>query len=397
MKINGTYFTLQLKKLCQFLPKLIAGTIVLATLAGAIAFYGANFLYGQTSAQKISIAIVIEDDSTLMKLIMKYLESSDSVHSFCRFVTTTQENADNMLAKQQIAASIYFPKNFARDIVTGKNTPAIITFSKETGIEQLLFQELTAAASRILNYAQASIYSFSDIYDEYYFREKRSVHYDYINENTMETALVRSDFFKVETVSSTGSLSVKDYYTVTAVLLLLFLTGISLGQLARPKSGSLARILTLKGLSAPIRTIWKLAALFIFYIILGGLILLAGWICKLFTWELFLVLPCLALLVSSQTLFLFSLTSGDISGTLLVFFYTLLSVLSSGCLIPAAFLPQTVISIGKLFPAFYAHKLLSLTYTASVSFVDCIPVLVISILFLALSCLGALWVERRTS
>lgn len=397
MKMNLTYFSLQLKRLFQFLPKLILGTIVLAILAGAIAFYGTNVLYKDSSADKISIALVIEDESTLMDLAMTYLESSESVHSFCNLITTTKKEAAQMLKDESVAASIHFPKNFSKDIITGKNTPATITFSKETGIEQLLFQELTAAASRILNYAQASIYSMGDIYDEYDFREKRSVHYDYINRNTMQTALVRSDLFKTETLSSTEDLSVQDFYIITGILLLLFLAGMSLGKLSLPERDSLARLLTLRNVSSLWRTFWKLMTLCLFYLIIGGFLLLAGCMKELFSWEVFLLLPVLALLLSSQTLFLFTVSSNETTGILLTFFYTIISTLCAGCLIPAAFLPQVVTAIGTLFPAAHIHSLLVAAFTNTVAWTDFISIILFIVLFFILSCLGTRVAERRNS
>lgn len=397
MKTTHIYLKLQLKKLLCFIPKLLTGTIVLAFLAGTIAFCGSTLLYGQTPTGKINIAIVTEDDTALMKLAMQYLDSSESVHSFCELVKTNKKDADRMLAHKKVAACVYFPKDFAKDVVTGKNTPAVIRFSEETGIEQLLFQELATAASRILNYAQASIYSFSDVYDEYEFRGKRGAHFDYINQNTLRTALVRSDLFQTETVSSTGNLSVKEHYTVTALILLLFFTGMSLGEFAMPEQGSLGRMLTLKGVSAPIRTLCRLTALFCFYLLMGGGVFLAGYFLKQVPLKLFMVLPYMALLAGSQTLFLYSLNGSAAAKTLLVFFYTLLSAFCAGCLIPSAFLPVCVTRTGTLFPAYYARQILSMPFTGTTDFSVCLPALGCALVLLLLSASAAIRSERRTS
>lgn len=394
MKLFLTYLTLQLKRLCQFLPKLILGTIVLAILAGAIAFYGANVLYDETSADKISIAIVLDDESALMDLAMTYLQSSESVNSFCNLIPTSQKEAAHMLKTNQISASIHFPKNFSRDIITGKNTPATITFSKETGIEQLLFQELTAAASRILNYAQASIYSLSDLYDIYDFRKSRSTHFDYINRNTMQTALLRSSLFEKETISATGSTSAADYYTATGIILLLFLSAMSLGKFSLEESIPLGKMLSLKGLTIPKRNFARLITLLCFYTVIGGLLITGLKVTELGDWSMLCFLPLLALLLSCQTLCLYNLTTHQTTGILLIFFYTFISTLCSGCLIPTSFLPDSISGIAGLFPAYYAHGIIIAHYDGSVRLSYCIVLLLFSILFYILSCIFAWKTER---
>lgn len=397
MNNNLTYFRLQLKKILYFLPKLIIATIVLATLAGAIAFYGTKLLYNQKSAEKITIAVVVEDESPLMDFGMNYLESSESVNSFCRLVRASYDEAVEMIEDHSAIAYIHFPETFTDDIVSGINTPAKIIFSKQIGIEQLLFQELTAAASKILTYAQASIYSFSDVYSDYDFIGKRSKHYDVLNENTLTSSMIRAKLFQTELISSTDNLSIQEFYTVSGVILLLFLMGMSLGKFAHPETGSLARLLSLRSITASHRTLWKLLTLFFFYTVIGGLIFLAGGLISLWSWKIFLFLPVLALLTASWTLLLYTLTANETTGTLLMFFGTLLCAFCSGCLIPSSFLPEAVEVLGHLLPTYHAHQLLCSLYVDSVTWKDFVPALLWIGLFFTASCFIAHRTERRIS
>lgn len=395
MKVHLIYFSLQLKRLLQFFPRLIVGTVVLVILTGAIASYGTNVLYGKSAAGKITIGIVQDDDSSLMELAMTYLESSESVNSFCTLITLPEKEAQHRLQDKSVAAYIRFPKSFARDVVTGRNTPAVIYLSEDSGVEQLFFQELMTAASRILNYAQASVYSLGDIWEEYDLAGEKSTHLDYINRNTMESALVRSELFQIVTVSSTGTLSVSEFYIVSGIVLLFFLMGMSIGRFAVPENAGLSRMLTLKGLSLKARTVWKLAAMVCFYLLTGALVFLAGCVSGLLPWRICAALPVLSVMAAAQTLFLYSLASGETTGTLLVFLYTLLSAFCCGCLLPAAFLPQEFGVVGKLFPVNAIRTFLASVYLDTFSWKELPEMLLFVSGFLILSCIGCRRAERR--
>lgn len=389
MKNNCMYLRLQFKKINQLLPRLIAITIVLTFLVGAIAFYGTKLLYKQTKTDKITVAMVIKDQSALMDFGMSYLESSESINTFCQLVKTTEKEANEMLENKTAAASIYFPKDFALDIVNGVNTPAIITFSKETGIEQLLFQELTTAAARILTHAQAGIYSMGDVYDEYDFRIRRSVIYDYVNENTLGTALVRSKLFQTKNISPTGAVTTPEYYIATALVLLTFLSGMALSHFSLPEKGSLAIVLSRMGLHAFWRTFLKYIALVFFYLVIFGLLLALCCAHSILPWQSFVVLPFLALLAGSWVLFVYHMTANETIGSLFMFLAAFLSCLVAGCLIPSAFLPEIFTTINKVLPTHYLHRLICILYTDVPTWADLLPILLFIILFFVGSCLFA--------
>lgn len=352
-----TYLRLQFKKMFQLMPKLILATIVLAALAGAIAFYGTKLLYHNSPADKVTIALVIEDETPLMQLGLDYLQSSKSVNTFCELVSVDLETAEQLLKQKKAAAAIHFPKGFADDIVSGENTPATITFAGKTGIEQLLFKELSTAASRILSYAQADIYTIHDLYENYKFKGKRGKHYDFINEKTLYTAFIRAQLFEVKQISSTGALSTKNFFLSSGLVLLVLLPGMSLGGFARLEEGSLDALLTRNRLYSPLRLLAKLFVLFLFYLFLW--IVLLGFCLDIHTLicRCIAVLPVLALFCACWTLFCYQLTGQETSGTLFLFFVSILSALCSGCLIPSAFLPQMIRTIGSSLPTRHLHRL----------------------------------------
>lgn len=397
MKNQLQYLRIQLKKLIGLLGRLAGITIVLALLVSAIAFYGTKLLYGNTTANKITIAVVTDDTSKWMELGMSYLESSESVHTFCRLLPASRQEAGQMLLDGRAAASIYFPETFSRDIINGRNTPAVITYAGNTGIEELLFQELAMAASRILRSAQAGVYTLSDLYDRYDFNGKRSRHLDYVNQHALQTAYIRSNLFVTEQVSSTNRLSTAEYYSASGIVLLLLLCGMSLGGFAAPETGSLSALLTRRGISAPLRTIWKCISLMLFFLTLMGVLLMIAAASGLVSWNCIFLLPSLAFFSSAWTIFAYTAAGSETSGTLLLFLAAFLCALCSGCLIPSAFLPRIVAAIGRHLPAYYIHQGAAAALTENSNLPDIVPLTLYSTGFLLISCAIACCRERRSA
>lgn len=396
MKYTGTYFSLQLKKLCQLFPRLITLTIVLTTLVSAIAFYGTKLLYQDSAIDKVTVALIVEDDSSWMQLGLQYLESSESVHSFCELVRTNQKDATQMLKNKEAAASLYFPTHFTDDVISGKNTPAILTFAGTPGIEQLLFKELANTASQILGYAQAGIYTFKDLYHNYSVYGKKGRHYDYLNEHTLQTALIRSQLFEVKQISSTKNLSTSEFYATSAIVLLIFLSVMALGSFAHAEPGVLVSLLTLHGITATKRTLLKAAALMLFYLLLLGLLFCVCICFKVLPKGCISMLPVIACLASCLTMFFYNVSGSVTTGTLAAFFSTFLCYILSGCLIPFAFLPDKLTVIGRCLPTYHLHQLLCSLFVPQSTRTHQSVLVLYSIFFLICACLCASWHERRS-
>lgn len=388
MKRNLIYLYLQLKTLLLHLAAILAGTAVLAIIAGTVAFCGTKLLYQNEKSSRITVALVVEDDSDLMKLGLTYLESSDSINTFCRLRTVSSaDEAARMLQSHQAAASIYFPEDFTRDILNGNNEPAIITFSSQTGIEQLLFHELVQAASRILGSAQTGIYSVHSIYDKYDFAASQKTLVSYINKNTMETALGRSALFEVRELSSTGEMSVATYYTATAILLLTLLSTMACGSFLLPEQGSLNSMLTRSRFGIIWRTFAKCFSAAIFFCLLWGIFVVILALGDYLPFRMVICLLPLTLLAVSETMFLFTFARNRLTGTLLTFFVTFLLTFASGSIVPPAFLPDFIASAGRYLPQYYGHQLIGCILDNRPAAAPLSCILVWSCIFFILTCL----------
>lgn len=61
MSARLVYLRLELKRACKKLPHIFAGAIVLLLLAGTIALLSARMLYGETSAGRITVGVVLPE------------------------------------------------------------------------------------------------------------------------------------------------------------------------------------------------------------------------------------------------------------------------------------------------------------------------------------------------
>lgn len=387
MKFYWMYFVLQLKKGFHDLPKLLGGIIVLAVLVSAIAFSGTKLLYSSNASKPAVIALVIEDDSPIMNLGLTYLNSSESINSFCTLEIVSKNRAQDMLRSGNAAAIVYFPENFSEDVMSGKNTPARVTFSKNCGIEQLLFQELASAAAKILGYAQADIFALSDLRDTFRFKKSSHRMYDELNEQTLQKAMMRSNLFQIEEISAIPQQSTQDYYILSCMTILFFLSGMTLGSFAQKEPPVLAALLARRGLTATGQLLSKTLVLWILYTILFGLVLLVSIPIGYLPLTAFLLLPVISLLVASFTLAVYAICTTYQNGTMLVFFLTLISSICSGCLIPRSFLPSAIAKAGGYLPTAYIQQALSHIKAGGLSELNLFPMLLYSTAFILLALL----------
>lgn len=361
---------------------------MLALLSGAIAFCGTKLLYRQDKDRKITVALVIEDDAPLMEFALSYLESSESVHTFCELVRVSRKEAEQMLDEHTASASMYFPEHFSESLVNGDNTPATITFSRESGIELLLFEALANAASEILSSAQAGIYTIDDLYKEFDFQKKKGTMYDDLNDYTLRTALIRSHYFQVETISSTKELSTKDFYVISGLVLLFLLCGMSLGSFTQPEAPALDDMLSLHGIRPMARTLLKALSLVVLFSLLFALIIAAAALGGLVPWDFLALVPLCAYVTAAWTLFVYHLAASETSGTLFMFLTVLAATFCSGCLLPASFLPKALTTFGRHLPAYELHRLFAAVLNRTAHIKDSIPLLCHACVLLAGSCMA---------
>ena len=168
MKQLFIYTYLEFKRFLKILPYFIAGSIILAVIANLTSFTAKNvFNVKSLSNYKLKIAVVIEDESDLMDMLFKMLESADCTTDTCDFIETDIDSANEMIANKEVTALLVIPEGFFESIKDGTNIPIEITFSEGSNMISLILRQLSMAGAKTLSAAQCGIYTQYDIYNEH--------------------------------------------------------------------------------------------------------------------------------------------------------------------------------------------------------------------------------------
>ncbi len=352
------YFFLELKRILKTALHTIMGAIVLTVLVGTVAFCASRALYGQKLMDTIRIGIVLDTDeevtsSSVLGMAMSFLENMESVKATCEFVYCDEDEAYEYLEHGEFAAVMRVPKRLLEDIIDGTNTPVQVIFANEDSLTAAMLQTLTDAGARTLGAAQSGIYAVYDLYIEQGMDEQLQDAYDHLNGQYLHLALARSRAFKYEEIMVTGNLTTEMYYWINGIILILFLSGISLAGVLRQEKEIVQAKLRMAGISKVLSICARFVALLILYFVLTAIFLLG--ICggQNGVWMILVAAVFISGLISSWFLFVYSLVDSEHGGMLLNFILSIIMTVLGGGLIPSAYMPQLLKSLGQLLPAGY--------------------------------------------
>ncbi len=361
---------LQIKAAFKSLPKLIAATILFATLVGLVGFCGTKLLDNNHKNKRMDIALVLPPDAdSYTTLAFSFLSDIDTVKNMCAFETIDREDAFEGLRNRSISAVILIPDNFVNHIMDGTNTPANIILPR-SGVtsESMLFRTFVNAGVADLAAAQAGIYAVDDVCRYYTIEDGISQSEDFLNPEYLSYALNRTECFKTETITSTGSLTTIEFYICSGIVLFLLLSGISCSDLLKRENRTLS--LALKRRRIPV------FLLFAFKILSVALVFFSIFLFTYFMTSLAQirfpaiskVLPHLNLISLLSLFFLmigifamvhciFQFAQTQSLGVLLLFTISTLMLFISGGFVPLSLLPEALQTISVFLPTTYFIRL----------------------------------------
>ncbi|MDD7025493.1 MAG: ABC transporter permease [Lachnospiraceae bacterium] len=361
MKLFLTYFSLEWKKSIKILGKSMVSILVMGFLVVATVTVVSRIFLQSQFFSRVEVAVAIPREERLIQQAMRFVERIDSVNSICRFQYDDLENALEKLHQGQVDAVIQIPENFYGDIYTGKNTPATLYLAGKERIESKVFAELLAESVSMLQTAQAGVYATLDIAGEYEVKMDRGEIGEFISLLYIKEILGRGQFFHKIVASPTGWINARQYYFLTAFLLLLLMSSIYYGFLYTKQTKALEQKLYLYGMGSMQLSLVRVLVMTInlwilgLLVYLGGRIVLPGEALALQPVSLGLLLGLLALCVNFGAYFhlLYSVAEKGIQGGVLLLVINLLMVLCSGLLLPTAYLPKWIVEAGKIMPLTY--------------------------------------------
>lgn len=408
MKKHLMLLKLQIKSAFLAMPAILAGTLLFAALMGLGAFAAVEASKANRESEQIlNVQVVypksgggIIDESSYIKEAFGYLEKIDTVKNVCTFEEAdNEETAVDKLKNGETAAVIVIPEKFIRGILNGTNTPVRIIFA-ENGITtgSSLFREMIKAAAADLSIAQAGVYAMSDVFDLEsgdFTRAEELKANTYLNAKYLAYVLDRNACYETVEVYGSSSLNIVQFYSVTAIILLMLVGTVVCEMLIKPEPKILRLNLKRAGISAAENYIYKIAAVsllfWLFYGIAyilcclavirypavgnvitfvggsgtGAFVLKSGWALNIVKGSFAILL--LVVLAFSVAGLVYAIAGKTVSGVIMMFLLSVVMVFSSGCIIPSAMLPAGVTAIGRYFPTTVMAQLCGQAFNGTVT------------------------------
>lgn len=218
------------------LPALWIKAVILAVVAGVIAFCGQKIsagknrdpvLIGYTAAQ-----------NRMTEMAVSFVENMESVKNWCELVPVTETEGMDRLKDGSLAALIVLPDDVLQGILDGSNRPATLYIAGEQSASGMIFEELARAGVGMLCTAQAEIYAAGDLVREYGGAEQDAQLQAYavdldelyrqIDSYNLSIVLKREQYFKERTLSATGNEGTAVYFGSVLCTLYLLTAGLFL-------------------------------------------------------------------------------------------------------------------------------------------------------------------------
>lgn len=272
------------------------------------------------------------------------VSSLESVKSLCDFTYTEEEEAREKLKKGELFAVLQMPDGLIQDIMSGANTPVTVILPEHAGVESRVFKELTDAGAKILGSAQAGIYSGDELLSEYGLTDETAKFERDMNQIYLSLSLPRMDYFRKVMVNAAGDVSVPVFYGISAFVLLLLLSVISVSGLLEKEPAVMRQKLSLMGIGpftmAGSRILGVSVLLGVISVPAAAAAVWAGVISPGVDTILTGVLVCLG--AASFSVCLFRIAGSRMGGIFLLFFLVTVFHFLSGGFLPEVFLPESI-------------------------------------------------------
>lgn len=377
MKKSLMLFKLQIKAAFGSVGKIILGTLGLTVLV-ALVSVGINMASQSGDREERMIVAIVypqDDDNTYIKMAFNMISNMDTVSEVCAFEQTDKDTAYRGLKDGKYTAAVIIPKGFIDDIMVGINTPAEVVYSKK-GVNNtsMLFREMLNAGASDLSSAEAGVYSLDDIFNTLLKNKKKYMTdaENELNEIYFTYALNRSIYFKVTDLSEKEGLSTIQYYTCTAIILLLMLSGITCADLLKRDNNAISTALKREGIHAGTLGVAKTLGVTLVFMCIGTVIMVVSILVSSLVPSFasvigisnplefltsFLQMFVLIYSVFAFTYCIFRLVGNPVYAVLILFLVGMCEMFASGCFVTSALLPKPIRMVGDILPASWYFRL----------------------------------------
>lgn len=338
------------KRAWKIFPKMLLQAIVLALVAGTIAFCATNLLYRDTPTQ-VRVAVVVEEDNQLTEFALEYVKQEEEG---VEFVECNRETALDGLKENEFAAVIILPKQLIEGILSGENFAVTVICNENLSVAGGFLKELTQAGATLLSTAQAEIYAIYELAGEVGAENQLEELQNAINMENLNLAMGRKTIFYEKTISATGSFSVQVYYTASAIVAILLFLGIPMGMFLKQDGKTVLRQYSRVGIGAGKQQFVRWITAFGIY----GVVCVIGCffaVMKGYSGDNFMMLFGIMWIVSGSIaaflLLIYEITEKKSSAVLLTTFLAVMLLFLSGGIIPKVFFNGELRRIADYLPS----------------------------------------------
>lgn len=350
-------FQLEIKRFMKMIPLILAETLLFAIIMSGVGIYAAKAVYSDKAIGEIKIGIAAQGRDSLTKMLIKFVQSMDSMKDTVSMELMTEEEARARMETGEIYGAVVIPEGMVDSILSGENIPASILLDRSfSQAETDVFAQLASAGAKLLTTAQAGIYAADALCMESGMENRIQQTEDYLNAAYLEYALGRASVFRKEEVDAVNGTGLIDYYGISMVLAFLSLAGLSLGKCIQDRVGEREKMLSARGISPEEQYLVEAGAFSAVLSLLGMMVSLPVYLFMIHyldsafkaavTWS---VLVLIWAVLGSFLRMLIQITGSSAGGTGVCFVCIMAGMTVSGIFLPSAFLPVWMERIGNCF------------------------------------------------
>ena len=374
------YIKLEFKRILKAFPKMLLGATFLALIIGALAYGSSKLLYANEKHDKVKIAMVIEDDSSLISMATTLLQSSESISYVANFVRVNPSTADKLIDGEDFIASITIPEGFINGLMNGKHVSINVEFSKNMHAFTGIFKELSLTATKTMVSTQAGIYAQSDFYRAHNKSDSLSDANEDLNKKYLGFIFSRDSIFDSVIVSATGNVRMLTYYLAGGLVLFFMMFSMAFSSFVMNDGIILKNKLFSSKIGIYGYYLSKILVIFSMYYVIYILISIIGLLLNVNIFRIgAIIIPVLLCLATIMVLF-FEIAPNKLTAIILIFVFSTASAILSGCLIPVSYLPKTLGVIGSLLPSTPMIKVVAYGLESGIDLISLIKLTGISVL-----------------
>ncbi|WP_191991769.1 ABC transporter permease [Bacillus aerolatus] len=122
---------------------------------------GSEALKKERFVDPFQLAIVNEDPAFETKLVIRQLTEGEHLTSVIRTIEADEKGAKRLLEENKIAAVIFIPNGFSKDVARGVNTPVTVIGNEKRPLQAELTRQVMESAADFTSAAQSGINTVS--------------------------------------------------------------------------------------------------------------------------------------------------------------------------------------------------------------------------------------------